>query len=255
MSISTGVIRFEIVKENTAWPFKQEPLITLTVAPVSKDTSPGMTSSLACDPACWLCTLGRPQSFEDEVARKLAALRLRRPCDGRLEKGVLGGGPKENTKLMTPFLEDRDAAEPIENRPASASRQAETDAGKVAATGYCFGGLCVLDLARTGEDFKGATSFHGLFNKPGNTEVKAIKAKILALHGWDDPMVPPADVVALAEELTAAGADWQIHGYGNTLHAFTNSEANAPDMGAMYKADADRRSWQAMENFLAEVLA
>ncbi|MEC7205526.1 MAG: dienelactone hydrolase family protein, partial [Pseudomonadota bacterium] len=53
---------------------------------------------------------------------------------------------------------------------------------------------------------------------------------------------------------TAAGADWQIHGYGTTLHAFTNPEANAPDMGAMYKADADRRSWQAMENFLAEVL-
>ena len=78
---------------------------------------------------------------------------------------------------------------------------------------------------------------------------------MLALHGWDDPMVPPTDVVALAEELTAAGADWQIHGYGNTLHAFTNPDANAPDMGAMYQADADRRSWKAMENFLAEVLA
>ena len=88
-----------------------------------------------------------------------------------------------------------------------------------------------------------------------NDDGNAIKAKVLALHGWDDPMVPPADVVALAEELTASGADWQIHGYGNTLHAFTNPEANAPDMGAMYQEDADRRSWQAMENFLAEVLA
>ena len=58
-----------------------------------------------------------------------------------------------------------------------------------------------------------------------------------------------------SQELTASGADWQIHGYGNTLHAFTNPEANAPDMGAMYQEDADRRSWQAMENFLAEVLA
>ena len=68
-------------------------------------------------------------------------------------------------------------------------------------------------------------------------------------------MVPPTDVVALAEELTSGGADWQIHGYGNTVHAFTNPEANAPEMGALYQADADRRSWQAMENFLAEVLA
>ena len=133
--------------------------------------------------------------------------------------------------------------------------QGQVDANKTAATGYCFGGMCVLDLARTGEDFQGAASFHGLFNKPGNTDGNAIKAKVLALHGWDDPMVPPADVTALAEELTAGGADWQIHGYGNTLHAFTNPEANAPDMGAMYQADADRRSWQAMENFLAEVFA
>ena len=78
---------------------------------------------------------------------------------------------------------------------------------------------------------------------------------MLALHGWDDPMVPPNDVVGLAEEMSKMGADWQIHGYGGTLHAFTHPEANAPDMGAAYKAEADARSWQAMENFLAEVLA
>ncbi|MEC7303166.1 MAG: dienelactone hydrolase family protein [Pseudomonadota bacterium] len=194
--------------------------------------------------------------FEEEVARKLAALGYAALAMDVYGKGVLGGGPEENAKLMTPFLEDRPT---LQNRLKTGLQvirdQAETDAGKVAATGYCFGGLCVLDLARTGEDFQGAVSFHGLFNKPGNTDGTAIKAKVLALHGWDDPMVPPADVVALAEELTAAGADWQIHGYGNTLHAFTNPEANAPDMGAMYKADADRRSWQAMKNFLAEVLA
>ena len=68
-------------------------------------------------------------------------------------------------------------------------------------------------------------------------------------------MVPPDTVVALSEELTRAGADWQIHGYGNTYHAFTNPEANAPDMGAMYDANADQRSWTAMSNFLGEVLA
>ena len=120
---------------------------------------------------------------------------------------------------MAPFQEDRAM---LQNRLKVGLQvlrdQAEVNAGKVAATGYCFGGLCVLDRA-DGEDFQGAASFHGLFNKPGNTDGNAIKAKVLALHGWDDPMVPPADVVALAEELTASGADWQIHGYGNTLHA------------------------------------
>ena len=119
--------------------------------------------------------------------------------------------------------------------------------------GTASGGSRCLDLARTGADFLGAVSFHGLFNPPGNTEGNAIEAKVLALHGWDDPMVPPETVVGLGRELTAAGADWQIHAYGNTLHAFTNPEADAPDMGAVYHPDADRRSWQAMENFLAEL--
>ena len=135
---------------------------------------PGMTSSLACDPACWLCTLAGRSPFEDEVARKLAALGYAALAMDVYGKGVLGGGPKENTKLMTPFLEDRSM---LQNRLKTGLQvlrdQAETDAGKVAATGYCFGGLCVLDLARTGEDFQGAASFHGLFNKPGNTEVRS----------------------------------------------------------------------------------
>ena len=194
--------------------------------------------------------------FEEQAARKLASLGYAAFAMDVYGKGILGSDPEENTKLMTPFLEDRPM---LQNRLKTSlevlRNETEVDAGKVAATGYCFGGLCVLDLARTGEGFQGAASFHGLFNKPGNTDGNAIKAKVLALHGWDDPMVPPADVVALAEELTAAGADWQIHGYGNTLHAFTNPEANAPEMGAMYQVDADRRSWKAMENFLAEVLA
>ena len=68
-------------------------------------------------------------------------------------------------------------------------------------------------------------------------------------------MVPPESVLALAAELTAGGADWQIHAYGNTLHAFTNPAANDPGFGAVYNADADRRSAQALHNFLAEVLA
>jgi len=194
--------------------------------------------------------------FEEEVARKLAGLGYAGLAMDVYGKGVLGNDPEENTKLMTPFIEDRPMLQSRLQIGLQVLRdEEEVDANKIAATGYCFGGLCVLDLARTGENFQGAASFHGLFNKPGNTDGNSIKAKVLALHGWNDPMVPPADVVALAEELTLGGADWQIHGYGNTLHAFTNPEANAPEMGAMYQVDADRRSWHAMENFLAEVLA
>jgi dienelactone hydrolase len=73
------------------------------------------------------------------------------------------------------------------------------------------------------------------------------------LIAWDDPMSTPHSVVAPGEKLTALGADWQLHGYGNTLHAFTNPDANDPEFGTVYNASADRRSWLSMQNFLAEL--
>ncbi len=131
--------------------------------------------------------------------------------------------------------------------------QAEVDADRTAAIGFCFGGLCVLDLARTGADVAGVVSFHGLFVPPDNTAGNRIRAKVLVLHGWDDPLAPPDQVEALARELTSMGADWQIHAYGNTLHAFTNPAAKDAQAGTVYDANADRRSWAAMQDFLAEV--
>jgi dienelactone hydrolase len=130
----------------------------------------------------------------------------------------------------------------------------EVETGRVAAIGYCFGGLCALDLARTGADVRGVASFHGLFDPPGNRDGTRITAKVIAFHGWDDPLATPDTVVALAAELTAAGADWQIHGYGNTRHGFTNPNANNPERGVIYDETAARRSWTALEDFLAECL-
>ena len=123
-----------------------------------------------------------------------------------------------------------------------------------AGIGFCFGGLCVLDTARTGIDIAGVVSFHGIFNKPGNTDGNKVETKVLVLHGNDDPMVPHSDVNGLANELTEAEADWQIHAYGSTSHAFTNKEANSPEMGMAYNPDADRRSWKSMTDFLKEVI-
>ncbi|HCO58992.1 MAG TPA: carboxymethylenebutenolidase, partial [Porticoccaceae bacterium] len=134
-----------------------------------------------------------------------------------------------------------------------AREQAEVDASNIAVMGYCFGGLCALDLARTGADIKGAVSFHGLFDAPDNIPTPDIKASVLCLDGHDDPMTPNEKVVALQRELTEAGVDWQLHTYGNTLHGFTNPEANMPEMGIKYNAVADRRSWQTLENFLADL--
>ena len=129
----------------------------------------------------------------------------------------------------------------------------EVDRGKIVVAGYCFGGLCALDVARSGADFAAAVSFHGLFDAPG-LPAERIKAKVLAFHGWDDPMVPPDKVVALGQELTEAGADWQIHAYGNVAHGFTNPNAASLQIdGVRYNALAAERSWTSFINLLEEL--
>lgn len=128
------------------------------------------------------------------------------------------------------------------------------DSGRVAVIGYCFGGQCALDVARSGADVAGVASFHGLFDPPG-LDPQEIKAKVVAYHGWDDPMVPPDAVVALGKELNESGADWQIHAYGHVGHGFTNPNAHQLGIaGVAYNAAAERRSWASLVEFLAEVL-
>lgn len=168
--------------------------------------------------------------------------------------GRQGGSPEANAELVQPLLGDRSLLQRRMSAGIEALRTLpEADPGRVAAIGYCFGGLCVLDLARTGADIRGVASFHGLFDPPGNTAGNPIAAKVLCLHGYDDPMARPEALVKLGAELTEAGADWQIHAYGHTLHAFTRPGANDPERGIRYDARADRRSWRALEDFLEEI--
>jgi len=135
----------------------------------------------------------------------------------------------------------------------TARAQAGVDPHRIAATGYCFGGQCVLDLARSGVDIGGVASFHGLFDAP-DLPPQPIRAKVVAFHGWDDPMVPPDAVVALGKELTASGADWQIHCYGHVGHGFTNPKAGMMGIaGVDYNEAAARRSWASLVDFLDEL--
>jgi dienelactone hydrolase len=194
--------------------------------------------------------------FVAEKAKKIAALGYVGFAVDMYGKGVLGSGAEENAKLMQPFMDNRLMLQKRMNAALYAVKLLPwVDDSKIAAIGFCFGGLCSLDLARTGADFKGVVSFHGLLGAPGNTQGHVIKARILALHGHDDPMVTVEQVIAFEQEMTKAGADWQFHTFGNTLHAFTNPVANNPDFGTVYQPDADRRSWLAMENFLTEIFA
>jgi dienelactone hydrolase len=197
---------------------------------------------------------GGRSGFEEAKAAELAQLGYVGFAIDMYGKGVLGTTPEENAALMAPLMQDRVLLQQRITTAVSVLRdQPQADAANIVAMGYCFGGLCVLDLARSGSDISGVVSFHGLFIPPENTAGNSITAKVLCLHGYDDPMAEPEAMVALASELTAAGADWQVHAYGNTVHAFTNQAADNPDMGTVYSESADRRSRQALVNFLEEI--
>ncbi|MFK8054413.1 MAG: dienelactone hydrolase family protein [Woeseiaceae bacterium] len=191
---------------------------------------------------------------DGKVARKLAEQGYVGFALDMYGKGILGTSVEENTANMQPLMQDRAK---LQQRLTCAldtlSEQPEVDTTRVAIIGYCFGGLCALDMARAGHAIVGAVSFHGLFAKPDNLSPSNIDAKVLILHGWDDPMALPDSVLGVAAELTDAGADWQLHAYGNTMHAFTAPAANDPEHGTVYSASADRRSWQSMLNFLDEL--
>ncbi len=192
--------------------------------------------------------------FEENRAEQLAELGYVGFALDMYGKGARGSSREENAALMQPLLDDRPMLQRRMNQAVEMiGKQREVDASRIAAMGFCFGGLCVLDLARTGADICGVASFHGIFSKPGNTEGNSVSAKVLVMHGWDDPMARPEQVLELTEELTSMGADWQVHAYGNTMHAFTNPAANDPALGMGYSADADHRSWQSLQLFLAEI--
>lgn len=168
----------------------------------------------------------------------------------------LGTTPEENTALMQPLVGDRAALRRrLDAGLRAAQAHAAVDAERIAAMGYCFGGLCVLDMARAGAPLRGVISNHGLLIPAPGIPNAAIQAKVLVLHGHADPMVPPEQVLAFEQEMTDADADWQVHAYGHTYHAFTNPEANDPGFGTVYSESANRRAWETTLNFLRECFA
>lgn len=172
-------------------------------------------------------------------------------------QGVFGkdGDTAGNSALMSPFAEDRGLLRRRMLCALAAARELpQVDPGRVAAIGYCFGGMAVLELARAGADIEGVVSVHGLLGQ-GNVPNEAILAKVLCLHGHDDPMGPPEQVSALEIEMTNAKVDWQLHVFGGTKHAFTNPVANDQHLGTVYNGTADQRSRRIIADFLNELFA
>jgi len=130
------------------------------------------------------------------------------------------------------------------------------DPARIAIMGYCFGGTVSLELARSGADLKGAVSFHGSLETPFPQETKNLKAKILVLHGADDPTVPAEQISTFMNEMRSAKADWQMVYYGNAVHRFSNPGAGKNSAsGFAYNHEADMRSWEAMKSFFKEIFS
>lgn len=169
-------------------------------------------------------------------------------------KGVLGKSKEENANLKRPFIEDRHL---LQKRVIKAYEAAcslpYADSSRVAVLGFGFGGLCALDLARSGADLKGAVSVYGHFDPPPSSLIKAIKAKILVLHGYNDPVAPQAELIRFEKEMNDSQVDWQAHIYGNTMHAFAAPGANDPESGILYHPVSAARAWTAIHHFLDEV--
>ena len=163
------------------------------------------------------------------------------------ECAVQSGKYKNDRKLYRTRLND--ALDLLKKDP-------KTDASKVAAIGYCFGGTGVIELARSGADVVGVVSFHGGLDSPKPSAGKKIKGEVLALHGADDPFVPAEDIAAFEKELKDAGVKYELVMYPGAVHSFTQKMAgNDNSKGAAYNKEADAKSWEAMKAFLARLFA
>ncbi len=168
--------------------------------------------------------------------------------------GVRGDELGDNSHLMGPLLADRALLRRrlLLGLKAAAAHPA-VDPARIAVLGFCFGGLCALDLARADPpELRAAVSVHGVLRPPQLEPRRSIRASVLLLHGWEDPTAPPEDVLAITRELTEAGADWQLHVYGHAMHAFTFEAARWPERGIAYEPRAARRAWKTLGEFLAE---
>ena len=173
-----------------------------------------------------------------------------------------GNGPVGTEDPMTflqPFMADvpgmrRRIAAALDTLTREADRRAIGDITRRAAIGFCFGGLNVIDLARSGADVQAVVSMHGTLVTPQPAGRGDIKAAVLAVHGAADPVAPKAERDAFEAEMNEAGARWALLTFGHVVHAFTDPAANIPGV-AVYDEAATRHGYALAHAFIADAFA
>ena len=219
---------------------------------ISRACSYGTTLGRKIAQAFWLCMEAQAStttpSISQPVWRSFGYVAF--ACD-MYGNGVAG----DRQQVMARIME-------LRNEPGRLCRRASAGLevlqshprvdGRVAAVGYCFGGMTVLELARSGAELTGVVSVHGSLQTSSPAQTEIVKAKILVCHGALDPHVPMTQVNAFMEEMTSAHVDWQLIVYGEAMHGFTHKDGPAAP-GVAYNALADARSAKAIRSFLAEL--
>ena len=191
--------------------------------------------------------------FEDKKALELSKLGYVGFSIDLFGNKKNGSSVEENQGLIEPFVVDRNL---LRQRVLSAvefiSNQTYVDATKIGLIGFCFGGMAVIEAARSGQHLSGIVSFHGLLQK-SDLPVNKINTQLLICHGDKDPMVSREDVSNFVQEMDVSNANWELISYGNAMHAFTNPDADDKDFGTVYDKQADKRSWNSMKDFFERV--
>lgn len=130
--------------------------------------------------------------------------------------------------------------------------QSSVDSTRLAAIGFCQGGITVLELARANAPILAAIGFHPGYVRPAGSQDMPIEAKVLMMSGTADPYASMNDFVSFSEEMTAKGCEWQLHLFGGVGHAFTDPAIDSLGRpGMTFNAHADRTSWAMMKFLLS----
>ena len=194
--------------------------------------------------------LGRTPS-QEEFGERLAAQGHNAICVDVYGEGRSASDGTEAEALMMPLVQDRSALNMLLRELVDQLRKFPAiRSDRMAVIGFCFGGLCALDLARSGMHFELVASFHGVLDPPVGLPASPINSRVVCFHGWDDPIAPSTSIVGLAHELDQVGADWELHCFGKARHAFMMKDAALPDAGIVYDEAASGRSWQILLSML-----
>jgi dienelactone hydrolase len=192
--------------------------------------------------------------YEKHRAAMLAQLGYVAFCADIYGKGIRPKTAAEARAEAAKYKTDRARLRARVNAGLAQLKKSErVDPKRIAAIGYCFGGTAVIELARSGADLAGVVSFHGGLDSPTPADGRNIKCPLLLCHGADDPFESAKDLAAFEDEMRAANTDWRLIKYGGAVHSFTQPDPGFVNPGAHYNERADRRSWEDMKRFFAEI--